>query len=385
MQPRIYLDHHAATPTSARARAAMEAARAIGWANPSSVHHEGRASRAILEGARASIAAAIGVNAADVVLTSGGTEACNLAIHGMVRAGGSIVTTAIEHPAIAAPIAALEHRGSNVIRLPARGGRLPGASEIDVAIDAAIALRRSTVVVLQLVNHETGTILPVAEIGARCRDRCVPLIVDATQAVGKIPVDVGALGASAVAIASHKIGGPGGAGALWVARDAEIDPILLGGAQERGRRAGTPDVIAFAGLGAACGGIDERLGAMPAIAARRDRIERALIELGAARGIEIATNADEGMRVATVSSTSVRGWRGTALVAALDLEGVAVASGAACSSGLDAPSPVILAMHDDEPWRAKSALRISLGPETTDDELALALDALGRVLDRRPA
>ncbi|UJR80466.1 cysteine desulfurase family protein [Sandaracinus amylolyticus] len=367
---RIYLDHHAATPLSEGARRAMDEARERGWANPASVHAAGRASRALLEKGRDRIAAAIGATPAEIVLTSGGTEACNLAVRGLARPGSHVITTAIEHPAIATSVEAIA--GSRVTRLAVTHGRAPSIDEVSRAITDDTSL-----VALQWVNHETGTVLPVAEIAALCRTRGVVCVIDATQALGKIAIDVRAIGATAMAFASHKIGGPAGAGALWIARDApELASLILGGAQERGRRAGSPDVVSIAGFGGACASIDERLAAMPAIAARRDRIARALEELGA------SINAGEGARVATCVSASVPGWRGSALVAALDLEGLEVASGAACSSGLDRPSPVIAAMHEDEPWRASSALRISLGPETSDAMIERAIDTLRRVIPR---
>ena len=373
----IYLDHHAATPPIERARRAMDEAREVAWANPSSVHGAGRASRAILERARDAIARAIGAASADVVLTGGGTEACNLAVLGI--AGDTprhLVTTAIEHPAIAQPIAALEARGWRVTRLAVPRGRAPSPEEVSRAITDDTAL-----LAIQWVNHETGTILPVDAYAAIARARSIPIVIDAIQALGKIPVDVVATGATAIALASHKVGGPAGAGALWITRDArEIAPRLLGGAQERGRRAGSPDVVALAGFGAACDALAERLEAMGSIAIRRDALERAV-----ASHPSIVINADAGPRVSTVISASARGWRGTSLVAALDLEGVQVASGAACSSGVDRPSPVLAAMHEDEPWRASSSLRISLGPATTDDEIEGARGALLRVLARPPA
>lgn len=369
----IYLDHHAATPTIEAARRAIEAAREAGWANPSSVHAAGRVSRAILERARESIARAIGARAGDVVLTSGGTEACNLAVLGIAPDARHVITSSIEHPAIAEAIAAL---GARLTRLAVVRGRPPSDEEVSSAITAETGL-----IAIQMVNHETGTILPVARYAAIARARGVPMVIDGVQALGKVPLDVAAIGASAIAIASHKIGGPAGAGALWIARDTrDVAARIVGGAQERGRRAGTPDVVAHAGFAAACDAIPARLAAMDTIGRQRDALERALREHPA-----IAIHGGEGARVSTVISASARGWRGTALVAALDLEGVCVASGAACSSGIDRPSPVIAAMHEDEPWRAASALRISLGPETTDSEIDRARGAILRVLARSPA
>jgi cysteine desulfurase len=371
----VYLDHHAATPVGEAARREMEAAREVAWANPSSVHRPGRASRAILERARERVAAAIGAAPADVVLASGGTEACNLAVLGLAGArAGHVVTTEIEHPSVAAAIEVLSAAGWGVTRLPVPRGRPPSGEEVSRAITDDTRL-----VAIQMINHETGTVLPIDAYATVCRARGVPLAVDAIQALGKVPIDVASLGASAVAIASHKIGGPAGAAALWIARDASVEARVVGGAQERGRRAGTPDVVALAGFGAACAALPARLASMESIAIRRDRLERRVVELG---GVVAAT---EGPRAPTAVNAAFRGWRGTALVAALDLEGVAASSGAACSSGVDRPSAVITAMHADEPWRAASSLRLSLGPETRDEDVSAALAALERVLSRPPA
>ncbi len=364
----IYLDHHAASPMSADVRAAVERAREEAWANPASVHAAGRAARAVLERARTEVASAIGARVADVVFTAGGTEACNLGVLGLGEGARRVVTTTIEHPAVEAAVGVLERAGAEVVRLKVPEGRAP---ELDAALEGA------DLAVIGWVNHETGTLMPAAEYAARCREAGVPLFVDATQALGKVPLDVSTLPATAVALASSKIGGPPAAGALWIARDASIAPRQIGGAQERGRRAGTPDPAAMAGFGAACRGIDARLAVMEAVGARRDRIERALVAEGA------VVNGAQARRVATVTNVSVRGWRGSRLVAALDLEGLCVSSGAACSSGLDAPSPVIRAMAPDEPWRAEAALRLSLGPGTREDEVDAAIDILRRVLARR--
>ena len=362
----IYLDHHAATPLSAAAVRAMENAREVGWANPSSVHAAGRRARRVLEDAREEIAAAISAAAPDVVLTGGGTEACNLGVLGLAAGIRRVVTTPIEHPAVAAAIARL---GVEVVQLAAIEGGVPGPSEIP-ALDA------DTLVAMQWVNHETGSIIDVRAWAEACVAAGARMFVDATQALGKVPVSVLEVPADALALAAHKIGGPAGAGALFARRGRDIAPLLAGGAQERGRRPGTPDAVAHAGLGAACAEVGGRLAAMPAIAERRDRLEAALLELGAVR------NAPTAPRVATATNVSVRGWKGETLVAALDIEGVCASSGAACSSGLSEPSPVIAAMHPGELWRAASALRLSLGPETTDVEIEQAIGVLRAVLPR---
>lgn len=366
----IYLDHHAATPVVPEAVSAMRAAEGSAFANPSSLHRHGRRARELMEEARAHVAQAVGARAADVVFTSGGTEAVNLGLFGLADGIERIVTTAIEHPAVVAPLSALERRGIEVIRLPVLEG---------VGLDpetVAGHLDRKTLVALQWVNHEVGTILPVEAVALACRSRGAKLVVDATQAAGKVPIDVSSLGCSALALASHKLGGPAGAGALIVERGLELEPRIVGGGQERGRRAGTPDVLSLVGFGAACRLVDERLEAMDAVAERRDRLEAALVRLGG------RTNGASLPRVATVTHASFPGARGTLLVAALDLEGLSVSSGAACSSGLDSPSPVIKSLAPDEPWRAAAGLRLSLGPETTDGDVEAALAILERVLPR---
>lgn len=363
----IYLDHHAATPLVPAAVRAMEAAMRMPAASPSSTHAAGRAARAELERARDRVAGALGAAPADVVLTSGGTEALALAISGIAVGARRIVTSTLEHPAVTRAVERREHAGSQVVRVSLE---LLGRS-----IDASAGL-----VVVQHANHETGEVLPLPEIAGVCAAHGVPLVLDACQSFGKLALDVRAFGSgvAAVAVAASKIGGPAGAGALWVARGIAPEPLILGGAQERGRRAGAPALTAHAGFGAAALEIDTRLCTMPAIAARRDRLEAGLIALGAVSNAPTAAP-----RLPTVSNVSFRAWRGVALVAALDLEGLAASSGAACSSGLDAPSPVLRAAFPEEPWRAASALRLSLGPETTDDDVSLALEIVQRVVTRR--
>lgn len=367
----IYLDHHAATPLAPAVRAAMARVHERAWANPASVHGAGRSARAEVESARRILAESVGATPSDLVFTSGGTEACNLGVFGLAEGARHVLTSELEHPAVLAAVRALEQRGAAVTRLPLSDARPPSPSAL------ASALHDETdLVALQWVNHETGTIAPVHEYATVCRARGVPLLVDASQALGKLPCDVAALGASAVVFTASKVGGPTGAAALYVERSRALAVQSFGGAHERGRRAGTPDVAALAGFAAALEALPARLRAMPQVAARRDRLEAACVALGA------LVNGAEAARVATVSNLSVPGWRGDVLVAALDVEGLCASSGAACSSGLGAPSPVLQALYPDAAWRAESALRLSLGPETGDDELARALAILRRVLPR---
>lgn len=358
-----YFDHHAATPLSEAARAAMHEALDA-QANPSSIHRAGRHAKALVERTRRAVGDALGCTPADVVLTSGGTEACNLGIGlaiGIDRA--PIATSTIEHPAVAR---SAERRGSRVILLG------PGTllRDLDRALDEGARF-----VALQWVNHETGLVLPIAEVAERCRAAGALLFVDATQALGKLPIDIE--GIDLCAVSSAKVGGPLGAGALYVRRGIELDPLLVGSADERGRRAGSPGLLAMVGFGAALEGLSERVKAQPRIGPLRDALEQALVRRGA-----VVNHVGDQPRVSTVTNVSLPGWRGPLLVAALDVEGLEASSGAACSSGLDQPSPVLRALFSDEPWRATSALRLSLGPETTEADVSEAIAILDRVLQR---
>ncbi len=368
----IYLDHHAAAPTPDAVRLAMDEAAALAWANPSSTHAAGRASRQLLEAARERIAESIGAAAADIVLTGGGTEACNLGIRGLAEGCSRVVTSGVEHPAVAQSVNRLKRDGLQVTGLPVLAGQPPSPDEL------ARHLASHTLVAIQWVNHETGTILPVDRYAEACREHQARLFVDATQALGKLPIDVGALGADAIALAAQKIGGPAGAGACWIRRGLDLEPVLDGGSQERGRRPGTPDTLSMVGFGAACRLIESRIADQPRVAALRDQIEHSLLPRGA------VLNAGPP-RTATVSNLSFPGWQGPLLVAALDLEGVCLSTGAACSSGLQEPSAVIRAMYPDEQWRAGSAVRISLGTETSERDIDLAIASFERVLARRDA
>ena len=365
----IYLDHHAAVPAPDAVRRAMEKAAGVAWANPSSAHAAGRASRQLLEAAREDIAQSMGAVAADVVMTGGGTEACNLGIRGIAAGCVRVVTSQVEHPAVAESVRRLRREGREVIELGLVNGQPPSADEL------AGYLGPNTLVAIQWVNHETGTVFPVQEYARACRQREARLFVDATQALGKVPMDVGALGADTIAVAAQKIGGPAGAGACWVRRGLVVEPVLDGGSQERGRRPGTPDTLSMVGFGAACRLTGHRLHLQPQVLELRDRIEARLTELGGVLN-------GGAPRTGTVSNLSFRGWRAPLLVAALDLEGVCVSAGAACSSGLQEPSAVIRTMYPDEQWRAGSAVRISLGIETTDRDIESASRVFRRVLTR---
>lgn len=366
----IYLDHHSATPMLQAVGKVMQEAAAVAWANPSSTHAAGRASRRLLEQARDAVAAAVGAASADLVLTGGGTEACNLGVRAVARGRRRIITSTVEHPAVAQSVARLENAGREVIRLGVPAGRPPPVSELSEHLDGDCA------VAIQWVNHETGTLFPVEGYADACGRAGASLFVDATQALGKQAIDLSTLRVDALAIAGQKVGGPAGAGACYVRRGIEVEPVFDGGSQERGRRPGTPDTSTMAGFGEACRGVSARLDEQPRIATLRDQLESALMALGAVRN-------GGHPRVGTVTNLSFAGWKGAVLVGALDVEGVCVSAGAACSSGLAAPSPVLLAMYPGEQWRAGSAVRISLGIETTHDDIGMASQAFQRVLARK--
>ncbi|MEM7136867.1 MAG: cysteine desulfurase family protein [Myxococcota bacterium] len=366
----IYLDHHAATPVPPAVRQAMRDAESAAWANPSSTHAAGRAAKQALEDARVKVGGAIGAEPADIVLTGGGTEACNLGVRGLGANCRKVITTAVEHPAVSESIRRLSDAGAEVTALRVPAGKPPSRDEL------ASVVSSECLVALQWVNHETGTIFPVRDYAEVCRDAGARLFVDGTQALGKLPVDVAALGADAVAFAGQKIGAPAGAGACWVRRGVDIDSPLAGGSQERGRRPGTADTLSMVGFGAAAALLAGRLDEQRRLAGLRDAIEGQLVGLGG------VVNGGGAPRTSTASNISFQGWDGAVLVAALDLEGVCVSNGAACSSGVQAPSAVLLAMYPDEQWRAGSAVRISLGIETRDDDIARARAAFRAVLAR---
>lgn len=356
----------------------MAQAATSAWANPSSIHRAGRAAKALVERARLSLAQQIGAQPADLILTGGGTEACNLGVFGLassLSAGDELLVSEVEHPAIEQALVHLAATsGAKLVRIPVRRGQPESAQGF-----AALLSERTRLCAVQWVNHETGTVFPIAAYAQHCAARNVPLLVDASQAFGKLPLSVAELGADAAVLTSTKIGGPGGAAALWLSRSRDMTPRLFGGAQERGRRAGTPGVSALVGFGAAAETIPERLAHVSRVSALRDRLEAALVELGG------VVNGAEGERVATATNVSFPGWRGDILVAALDVEGLCASSGAACSSGLGAPSPVLRAMYPDEPFRAESALRLSLSFDTEADEVEQAILILRRVLGRARA
>ncbi len=369
---RIYLDWNATALPLAAALDAVEHASRCCWGNPSSVHAEGRQARAALEVARDQVLRCLGDRGdRELTFTSGGTESNNLAIRSLCAHGGTLVTSRLEHPSVVRVAEDIARHGGRVHWIAA----LP-AGQVDVDEMARVlrAAEAPVVVALQAVNHETGVIQPVEAVAALCRDVGAMLHVDAVQAVGKVSSTLWA-GADSVSVAAHKFGGPKGIGAV-VSSCALLQPLLLGGAQEGRLRPGTTPVPLAAGFGVAA---DWARGSAPLYASLhklRDRLERALVELGG----EVNGTAP---RVPHVLNLSFRQLPADELVAALDVEGVAVSGGSACSSGTVEWSPVIEAMLGSD--RARGAVRASLGPSTTEEDIDLAIAVWRRVVARRYA
>jgi cysteine desulfurase len=371
----IYLDHNAITPVRPEARAAVLAALDA-FGNPSSVHAAGRAARDLLDRARAQVAAAIGAKPADVVLTSGATEGAALAIRGALGAAPAgrtrLVVTAVEHPCVLSLARALERAGTplTVVPVDRRGLVDPAAFRAALGPDVALAAAMRA-------NNETGVILPVPELAAATREAGALFLCDAVQAVGKIAVDVRTLGADLVLLTGQKLGGPRGAGALWVAPGVRLAP-LLGGEQERGRRAGTENLPGAAGLGAAIEvAVARRAGEAERIAALRDRLEAGLL----AAVPRCRPNGAGAPRLPGTSSIVFEGCDAETLLMAMDLEGLCASAGSACHSGSTKPSGVLLAigLSDAE---ARATIRFSLGWTTTAEEIDAALRIVPPLVER---
>ena len=366
-QRRIYLDYNATAPLGEPARRAMTEAMAALSGNPSSVHAEGRAARDQIERARAQVATLAARPREHTVFTSGGTEANVLgvlALAGHAEAAGRprvIATSPIEHPSLLGAVRELARRGWSVTMVPVdEGGRVtPGGDDPQHLGLAAFAA----------VNHELGTILN-PDVLAWARARGALVHVDAVQAAGKLPL--AAIDRDALALSAHKLGGPQGAGALVIAVDAAL-PIVGGGHQERGRRAGTENALGIIGFGAACAAVD--LAAWPATVELGARLERGLAALGA------RIHGAGTPRTGATINAAFAGALGDAIVIALDLAGVAASTGAACTSGSIEPSPVLLALGQP-PAQAREAVRFSLGPGNTVSEIDTVLELLPAIISR---
>jgi cysteine desulfurase len=367
---RLYLDHNAAAPLRPEAREAM-----LPWlgpaANPSSAHREGARARTALEDARAAVAALIGARPADVVFTSGATEANNLALRGAM-VGRRIVTSAVEHASVLTTAGALAAAGASlaVVDVDAEARVAPA----DVATAVA---GRPALVSVGLANGEVGTIAPVADVAAALAGTGAVLHTDAAQAAGRVPVDVGTLGVHLLSLSSHKMGGPAGAGALWVCAGTALAAQATGGPQERERRAGTENVAALVGFGAAA-----RIAAatLTETAARTEALTARLWAGLRARVPNVIRNGpSDGPRLPNTLNVTFPGCAGESLLVLLDLAGVAASLGSACAAGAPEPSHVLLAMGRERA-SARNGLRLSVGPDTTDADVARVLDLLPRLV-----
>jgi cysteine desulfurase len=378
--PKVYLDHSATTPPDPRVIEAMLPYLTEKFGNASSVHLWGQEARAAVDRARRQVARLISARANEIVLTSGGTEANNLAIRGVCEAahGRHIITSAIEHPSVRGVLDSLEKQGWEVTRLPVYDD---GIVRLE---DVRAALREDTTLVsVMLANNEIGTIQPIAEIGALIRKererghRNLWFHTDAVQAAGRIPTDVESLGFDLLSLSAHKIYAPKGAGALYVRRGVRLAPQQVGGHQERERRAGTESVANIVAFGAAAELAQNEMDARNEHTRRlRDRFEGAV----AARIGEITFNGDRERRLPHLSNISFRFIEGEGLLIHLDMRGVAVSTGSACSSGTLEPSPVIRALGRDEQL-ARGAIRFSFGKDNTEEEVGYAVDALVRAVE----
>ena len=373
----VYLDHAATTPVRPEVLEAMLPFLGGTFGNPSSTHAFGRIAREALDDAHDRLARSIGAEAREIVFTSGGTEASNLALKGAAWAGKArghrIVTTPVEHHAVGHTLEHLQKFGFEVVEVPVdRYGRVDPAD-----IEGAIT-DRTIVVTVMLANNEVGTIQPIAEVAAVVRaHRGLLFHVDAVQAAPWLDLDVNALGADLVALAAHKAEGPKGSGALWIRRGTHILAQQQGGSQERYRRAGTENVAGAVGMATAFElRAGERADLVPAVRARRDRL---MATLAAIEGVEPTGHPVE--RLPHIASVIVRGADGGAITVALDLEGVAASTGSACTSGSTEVSHVLSAMGYP-PEEARGALRLSLGRTTSDADVDEAAAILPGVIER---
>jgi len=375
---RIYLDYNATTPTSDPVIERMLEALRTEPGNPSSVHHFGQRAKAVLDDARTSVARLLGADPSEVIFTSGGTESDNLALRGAAGALEAtsrrhLIASAIEHEAVLNTITALGRRGWRTTLLPvnASGVVSPDALREAIADDTAI-------VSVMHANNEVGTIQPIAELAAIAHEHGALFHTDAVQSVGKVPVHVKALGVDLLSLSAHKFYGPKGVGALWVRRGVRLSTPVTGGKQERGRRAGTENVPGIAGLGVAAILAGQSMSTESArLGALRDALEQGV--LTAVAGTVV--NAAGSPRVANTTNISFERIEAESLLIALDLDGIAVSTGSACSSGTLEPSHVLKAMGLS-PHRAQSSIRFSLGASTTDGDIARVISVMPRVVDR---
>ena len=375
---RIYFDHNATTPVDPAVMAAMTGALRDHFGNASSIHAFGQDAKAALDDARASVADLIGARSQEIVFTSGGTESDNLAIRGVAEAQDTgkrrhLVATAIEHEAVLQTFKALARHGWTTTLLPVDRTGIIDPADAEAAITDETAL-----VSVMHANNEIGTIQSIAEIAAIAHRRGALCHTDAVQTVGKLGVDVTHLGVDLLSLSAHKFNGPKGVGALWIRRGARLVPSMTGGRQERNRRAGTENIPGIVGLGVAAR-LAHRKHAVEVerIAELRDRLESRILDSVP----NTLVNGDQSRRVANTTNISFDRVEAESLLIALDLEGVAVSTGSACSSGTLEPSHVLRAMGLP-PHRTQNSIRFSLGLGNTIDQIDHVIEILPPVVDK---
>jgi len=374
---RVYFDYNATTPLAPEAMEAVVRATREIYGNASSVHHFGQHAKATIDEARSALAALIHGDPSEVVFTSSGTEADNFAIRGAAEAveptgRRHLIASAIEHEAVLNTLKALGRRGWQTTLLPLDQTGIVSPERLREAIRSDTAL-----VSVMHANNEIGTVQPIAELSAIARQHGALMHTDAVQSAGKIPVDVHALGVDLLSVSAHKFNGPKGAGALWIRRGTRMQPILTGGKHERNRRAGTENVPALAGLGVAARVAAGKLEVEgERIAALRDRLEEGIL-----RGVPGTAVNGIGPRVPNTTNISFDRVEAESLLIALDLEGVAVSTGSACSSGTLEPSHVLRAMGLPA-HRTQNSLRFSLGMFSTQDEVDYVIEILPRLVEK---
>jgi cysteine desulfurase len=380
MMRRVYLDNNATTPVLPEVLDAMRPYFGEDFGNASSIHHYGQETRAAVERARDSVAALMGCRPAEIVFTSGGTEGDNLAIAGLVSAGDHVISSTIEHHAVLHSCKHLEEIGCEVTFVPVDGRGLVDPD------DVKRALRPDTkLITIMMANNETGVLQPAEEIGRIAAEADIYFHTDAVQAAGKVPIDVKAIGCDLLSISGHKMHAPQGVGALYVRKGTHLQPLFYGGRHERSRRAGTENVAGIVGLGKAAElamqgferGDNEKMSAL------RDRLQRGIL----AQVEDAAVNGDAAPRVPNTTNIYFDHIEGEAMVISLDLKGLAVSTGAACSSGAIEPSHVLTAMGL-RPDRARASIRFSLGKQNTEEDidfaLALVPEAVARLRELSP-
>jgi len=371
---RVYLDNNATTPVLPEVFEAMGPYFGEHFGNASSIHHHGQETRAAVERARESVAAFVGCRASEIVFTSGGTEGDNLAIFGLTRAGDHVLTSTIEHHAVLNACKHLESGGCEITYL-----RVDGRGQVDPD-EVRRALRPNTkLITIMMANNETGVLQPVVEIGKIAAEADVYFHTDAVQAAGKVAIDVKQIECDLLSISGHKMHAPQGVGALYVRKGTVLQPMLYGGRHERSRRAGTENVPGIVALGKAAEVAREALQRNDAAgtAIMRDRIEQTILQAVEATGV----NGEGAPRVPNTTSIYFEYIDGEALVIALDLKGLAVSTGAACSSGAIEPSHVLIAMGM-RPERARASIRFSLGKQNATDDVDFALGLVPRTVAR---